>query len=1207
LSSKSVIPYFLLLITTLQLNAQNGSTSFEFVENKGQWDARVKYKGELTSGAFFLEHKGFTVLLHHPSDFQSILHKNHGSDKSGKESDNRLEKEKVIEADRGNHRPQISSNSLRSHSYSVEFVGANPNPIVVPDKPVSSFNNYFIGDDPSKWASNVKIFQAVVYKNVYPNIDIRYYSENSKLKYDIIIHPGGNVGNVSMRYTGASGLAVRNRELIIKTSVGDIKELYPYSFQFDNKTGKKEVECNYEVTGNTVRFKVKKYDPSSTLIIDPTLVFSSFTGSNANQFGFTATPGPDGSLYSGGIVFGSGFPTTPGAYKTSFQLGARDIGIMKFSPNGARRVYATYLGGAGEEYPHSLFCDPQGNLVVMGRSYSADYPGLKVGPGGAGDIVVSKLNASGSNLIGSLIIGGKSPDGVNIQDVQQGAKQGPLSLIRNYGDDSRSEVIIDNANNIYIAAQSQSDDFPIRGNGFQSTIGGAQDGVLIKVNPDCNAVIWSSYLGGTSDDGAFVLALNPVNGNIYVSGGTSSSNFPGSNSGTIGTSYVGGEADGYVSIISPDGQTLLKSTYLGTTNVDIIYGIQFDNKGFPYVMGVSRGDWKVLNAVYSNPGSKQFISKLQPDLSAYIYSTVFGSGASLPNMSPVAFLVDRCENVYVSGWGGWQDEFGKDVYNQSGVQGMPISNDAIQKTTDNSDFYFIVIKKDAASLLYGTFFGQQGGTTGEHVDGGTSRFDKFGVIYQAICANCFGGAIFPTTPGVVGPSNPTGIKGCNLAAVKIAFNFAGVAAGPKAFFNGAPDSVGCVPFTVLLKDTVRNATSYEWSFGDGTPDAITTNAEFTHTFTSVGLFRVRLIAIDPATCNVRDTAYINIKVGDDFAKLDFTATKLQPCESLSYLFDNLSAAVKPFNATSFIWDFGDGTRIPAGTADITHPFPAAGTYKVRLILADSNYCNAPDSLEKELRISPLVSARFITPATGCVPYQAFFNNTSLAGQTFQWTFGDGNSSSAVNPTNLYSTPGTYVVTLIVIDSSTCNISDTISQTIVVSIRPTADFNFAPIPPQVNIPTVFTNLSTGGVRYKWLFGDGDSTIKTNMDTTVYQYNSTGKFNACLITYNAANCTDTICKTVEANVLPLLDVPNAFTPGRFGKNSTIRVEGFGIARMDFKIYNRWGQKVYESGNRKGGWDGTYKGQIQPMDVYAYTLDVEFFNGTKTRKTGDITLLR
>ena len=189
--------------------------------------------------------------------------------------------------------------------------------------------------------------------------------------------------------------------------------------------------------------------------------------------------------------------------------------------------------------------------------------------------------------------------------------------------------------------------------------------------------------------------------------------------------------------------------------------------------------------------------------------------------------------------------------------------------------------------------------------------------------------------------------------------------------------------------------------------------------------------------------------------------------------------------------------------------------------------------------------------------------------------------------------------LVARDPNTCNVVDSIEHMISVNTKPTANFIHSPNPPEVNKPVIFTNLSIGGVRYKWIFGDGDSTVKTTMDTTVHQYNATGTYTACLITYNQYGCTDTICKPVQSQVIPLLDVPNAFTPGRFGRNSVVRVEGFGINRMMFRIYNRWGQKVFESNDRRLGWDGNFNGKPQPMEVYAYVLDVEFSDGTTDTK--------
>ena len=507
--------------------------------------------------------------------------------------------------------------------------------------------------------------------------------------------------------------------------------------------------------GDVVKFKVRNYAHDKTLIIDPTEIFFSYSGSTADNWGFTATYGPDGSFYGGGIAFNSGFPVSPGAYDNSFN-GDFDIAIIKLTPNGKSRVYATYIGGNSSDQPHSLIVDPQGNLIIAGRSKSTssadpslNYPTTVpvYGPGGGWDIVVTKLNATGSALIGSMRIGGQQDDGVNIKD--ESASSGGSSLKRNYGDDARSEVLLDASNNIYLASCTSSSDYKTTPGAFQTKIGGKQDGVVLKLNPDCNSVLFSTFLGGSENDASYVLTLGSTN-NIYVAGGTASSDLPGiSASGVISSSFSGGVCDGFVVELNNSGTAALRGTYLGTSAADQVYGIETDKFGFIYVMGTTEGTWPVINAAYSNPNSKQFISKLKPDLSSYVYSTVFGSGSALPNISPHAFLVDRCENVYVSGWGGKSNT----GFGEGNTRGMPTTPDAIKPQTDasGSDFYFFVLKKDAASQLYGSFFGQEDPplgvnnpvTFGDHVDGGTSRFDRNGVIYQAMCANCFRTVPFP--------------------------------------------------------------------------------------------------------------------------------------------------------------------------------------------------------------------------------------------------------------------------------------------------------------------------------------------------------------------------------------------------------------------------------------------------------------------------------
>ncbi|MES1214296.1 MAG: PKD domain-containing protein [Bacteroidota bacterium] len=1214
------LAYFLLFIMPVAvLKAQSGN--IEFIENKGQWDSQVKFQGKVSSGAFFVRKGGgFTVLQHNPDDLAKLETLAHGHIAGGGSQLRTAVNDKVI---------------LRSHSYNVDFVGASPvnDNQIIPDKPLNNYNNYFIGNDPSKWAGNCKIYQGITVKNVYPNVDVRYYTQSGGLKYDIIVNPGADINKIALKYEGTDKIEIQKRELSIGTSVGRVKELSPYTYQFNNK-GKKELECKYVVKDNVVRFNVKNYDPTATVIIDPSVVFISFSGSRADNWGYTATYGPDGSMFGGGIVFDEGFPVTPGAFQEQFGGGnggrGFDIGIIKLSSDGKNRLFATYIGGrSGNEQPHSLVVDGAGDLVLAGRTNSTsgstpadNYPTLPqgaagiIGQGGKYDIVVTKLDATGSTLLGSKRIGGTDDDGVNITDNRE---SGPVSLQINYGDDGRSEVILDAANNVYVASCTRSinssnpaENFPIVG-GFQTTPGGGdQDGVLLKLPPNLSALTFSSYLGGNSDDAAYVLSLNPTNNTIYVGGATSSNDkFPGMAAGTTGPVTFGG-IDGFVSIVSNDGTSIIKSTYLGTTAIDAVYGLKFDRLGFPYVMGQTYGDWPHVNATYFDAGAKQFIAKLQPDLSAYVYSTIFGKNATVPSISPVAFLVDRCENVYVSGWGGRADNF-----NSSGTSDLPVTSDAYVKTSaDNQDFYFFVLKKNATAQLYGSFLGENSPRFPDHVDGGTSRFDQNGVIYQAMCGNCVplengSKPFFPTTPGSWATTN--GSKGCNLVMVKIAFNLAGVGAGLQASINGVPrDTSGCVPLTVDFKDTIANAQTYEWTFGDGTATTITNVPNISHTYNNVGFYTVQLVAVDSNTCNIRDTVYTHIRVGNNQAFVAMNFTKLNPCDSFKYQFNNLSTAppAVPFTNKSFVWTFGDGTPPDTtGAGTVFHNFTAPGSYHVKLNLIDTNYCNAPQLLDTVLSVADLVKAQFETPPTGCAPYTAIFKNTSLAGQTFQWDFGDGSPvSTEFEPVHVYNTPGQYTIRLVANNDFTCNKTDNTSFTINLYGQPVANYTYTPVIPIENSPNVFTNASSDdAVNFIWQFGDGDSLVTTSRAPIVHQYNATGTFNACLIAINVAGCSDTICKPVETIINPLVDVPNAFTPNSGDINSKIAVKGFGIAKMRFIIWNRWGQKVFETNSPNIGWDGKFKGALQPMDVYAYTLDVQFFDGTKTTKKGDITLIR
>ncbi|HEY0272166.1 MAG TPA: PKD domain-containing protein, partial [Chitinophaga sp.] len=1060
---------------------------------------------------------------------------------------------------------------------------------------------------------HVLAYKNVVYQQLYPDIDLHVYSEASSLKYDLVVNPGADVSAVRLAYNSTSGLEIKKGNLVIHTSIGDVIEQAPVAYQYINNE-RISVPVSYQLKKGVIGFKVgKEYDAGYPLIIDPNYIFSTFTGSRADNWGFTATYDAQGYFYAGGIVAGNGYPVTMGAVQSSYGGGTTqgipgDIGISKFTPDGTKLVYATYVGGNGLDEPHSLIVDSQNQLVMSGRTHSTNFPGKTlVGPRGDWDIIMVKLNATATAMVGSMVIGGSGQDGVNINP--EGGSVNTTA--RNYGDGARSEVLLDGAGFIYLASCTSSSNFPVSG-GFQSTLGGKQDGVVLKINPTCSGIVWSSYLGGSDDDAAFVLAIPDLK-SIYVGGATASSNFR-----TVGTvissAFRGGATDGFVAHIAADGSSILQSTFLGSDNgaADMLYGLQMDDNGYLYAMGTTEGNWPIRQppgtATFYNDNSKQFIVKLKPDLSDYVYSTTFGKKANTPSISPVAFLVDRCENVYVSGWGGDRTVGGIDAgFPNSNTTGLPLKS-PLQGTTDGKDFYFFVLQRDARSMLFGSYFGGNG--LFEHVDGGTSRFDRNGIIYQAICAACNVNPPqprFPTTPGAYAPTkDPSPNVDCNLAALKISFNLDGIKAGIASIGR---KSHFCLGDPITFVDTTQTiAQSWSWNFGDGSPDITGTQDTVEHVYTKNGDYTVRLIKYDPSACNLYDTAYYNVRVRADKALVSGLASRQPPCGSLTYRFDNLSEAPanQPFTGASFTWDFGDGS--PLVTTDTTHQmhsYAQEGVYNVLLSLVDTNYCNTPEVDTIPLRVAANVAASYVAPDSGCAPLTVDFNNTSRGGLSFFWDFGNGVTSTAAYPTTTYLKPGVYTVKMIAYDSTTCNGIDSTTSTITVASPPAAGFSFAPGIAQVNTPTKFTNSSSpDAVQFLWSFGDGQLSAEESPE---HQYNTTGTYDVCLTVTNATGCQDTLCQKVSAIVVPLFDVPSAFSPNGDGRNDVFLVKAFGVDHFEMKIFNRQGLLVFQSNDPQIGWDGKYKGAEQPMDAYAYEVTLVFTDGTKANKAGSVTLLR
>lgn len=1185
-----VLFFYILLFLPLLSLATPTYFPLEFVQNKGQWEGPFLYKAEAENVAVFLENNCITYKVGDIHNAESLHQYKHGM------------AEQVI---------------MKYHAYKVRFLNTTAPESIETGKTQQHYYNYYLGNDPKRWQSEIHPHLNIDYKNIYQGVDIHFSSENSQLKYDFIVHPGADASTIALQFEGADDLRLKKNNLIIKTSVGDVEELKPYAYQYIDGQ-RHEVTCLYHLQGNVITYYFPDgYNKTQTLIIDPTVVFSTLTGSSADNWGFTATFDPQGDFYGGGAVNATTgsyplFPSTGaiqntwgGGTGTSFPC---DMAISKFNATGTNMIYSTYFGGSDNDQPHSMVVDQSNNLIIAGRSYSSDYPvssnAYDNSHNGAGtsDIVVTKFNAAGTAVLGSTYVGGSGDDGVNIT-----ANYGIVntSLKHSYGDEARSEVLVDNNGNVYVASCTRSTNFP-KVNATQSTLNGNQDGVVIKLNSGLTALTWSTYLGGDADDAAYALAFDNAQNNVFVAGGTGSNNsvsntFP-VTAGSYQSAYRGGIADGFIAKFQNSGSyTLSSATYIGgVNNYDQCFGIQVDNNDFIYAMGQTLGGQFPVSptTIYSNNAATQFIIKLDNNLSSSVYSTVFGSpNASEVNISPVAFLVDTCENVYISGWGGDLALTGSSTSN------MPVSSTAtspLKTTTDGHDFYFAVFSKDIAGLLFGGYLGRN--TTsfaeGEHVDGGTSRFNKNGEIYQAICGACgIGSPGFPTTAGSFAPNKPSGTN-CNLAAVKIQFNLGAV----KADFTVSPDTVICLGDPVTFTDNSANAATWEWDFGDGTTS---TTQSPTHTYTQAGTYQVRLIVRNPIVCIVVDTAYTTIRVDSTAVQPNFDVTLIDSCGPYTASFNNTSNTNGVPGPTTYTWRFGDGTTFTGANPPI-HNFPDTGSYTITLIMSNNNACKSPDSISKTIFFNnQFLKAEFEGPDVVCQFKDAMFTNKSLRGDSYLWNFGDGDTSTAFSPTHTFDSTGSYTITLFAFNPNSCNKVDSFKRTITIKSLPIANFTFSPAIPETNTPITFTNLSVNAVEHRWDFGDG--TGSNDRDPAPHLYRKTGSYDVCLVVRSQDGCVDTMCRSVSADISPLADLPTGFSPNGDGSNDILYVRGAAIETMNLKIFNRWGQLIFESNEQSIGWDGTYKGKPQAMEAYGFTLNVTFIDGTTLSKTGNVTLLR
>jgi hypothetical protein len=492
---------------------------------------------------------------------------------------------------------------------SLVFLNANNDVELEPSQPAECRVSYFIGDDPSQWRTDIPTSYAVLYKNIYRNIDLKVHGLERQIEYDWIIKPGGRPDSVRFKYGGLEGARVDDKgDLIVKGSFGELRHRKPAAYQIID--GKRvEVETAFKRTGrDEYGFGVKDFDPAVDLIIDPVvLVYSSYLGGSGTDYfgesywqiiGGIAVDG-QGAAYITGETDSTNFPAKTAYQKTSG--GTRDIFIAKLSPDGKSLVYSSYLGGFSNDGGESIAVDSEGAAYVTGWTFSSNFPVKKAfqssNRGGA-DGFVAKLAPSGQSLDYSTLLGGNSSDICHA-------------------------LAIDSDGAAYVTGETLSADFPIKA-AYQKKIRGKHDAFVTKLAPTGQMLVYSSFLGGAENDVGLGIT---VDGRklAYVTGSTDSKNFPVKNAYQKALGLYG--SDAFVAKLAANGKGLIFSTYLGGQNTDYAYSIAVDNSGAACLTGTTGSyDFPTQTPFQKAYGghADAFVAKLAPTGQALEYSTFLG-------------------------------------------------------------------------------------------------------------------------------------------------------------------------------------------------------------------------------------------------------------------------------------------------------------------------------------------------------------------------------------------------------------------------------------------------------------------------------------------------------------------------------------------------------------------------------------------------------
>jgi len=605
----------------------------------------------------------------------------------------------------------------------MQVAGGNPHAQMVRNESLPGVSNYFTGEDPRNWRTNVPHYARVGYHDIYPGINLTFHGSEQQLEFDFVIAPGADPSPIGLRFDGAKRIATDAAgDLILTSAAGNLRMHKPVAYQ-ESQGSRKLVDARFVVKGTKpVAFALGHYDHSRELVIDPSITYSTFLGGSLEDDGLAIATDASGNAYVTGETVSADFPLAGTPFQ-NFNAGSFDVFVTKLTPDGSSLVCSTYIGGSLNDSGNAIAVDSAGNAFIAGSTSSSNFP-TTVGAfqptfAGVSDAFVLELNSTGSSLIYSTMLGGS-------------------------GNDVANGLAVDNLGSAYVVGVTSSiTDFPTL-SPIQGSSGGSNSAFVSKLNTAATALVYSTYLGGSTGDFAAAIALDSSK-NAFITGGTLSPTFP----TTIGAfqsqcgsdgNCNGGSYDAFVTVINAAGNNFVYSTFLGASGDDQGLGIAVDSAASAYVTGLTKSNTDFLLKVALQPGfgggtQDAFVTALNPAGNALVYSTFLGGGLVDAGTS---IALDSSKNAYVTG--------------QTSSSDFPTTSPTQAALGGGNDGFVTEINASGSQRIFSTFIGGSQNENTLPVSGGPAgaiAVDGAGNIY--VTGNTLS-ADFPITAAAFGQS-----------------------------------------------------------------------------------------------------------------------------------------------------------------------------------------------------------------------------------------------------------------------------------------------------------------------------------------------------------------------------------------------------------------------------------------------------------------------